>query len=68
MREKQIALNDAVLSAYGFDDLQPEYGFHQVGYLPDDKNTRFTISEKAREEILYRLAMLNKTRHEAEQG
>ncbi|CAH0526245.1 hypothetical protein VHP8226_01703 [Vibrio hippocampi] len=68
LREKQIALNDAVLSAYGFNDLEPEYGFHCVGYLPEGKNTRFTISEKAREEILYRLSMLNKARHEAEQG
>ncbi|WP_274024589.1 Eco57I restriction-modification methylase domain-containing protein [Vibrio parahaemolyticus] len=68
LREKQIALNAAVLAAYGFNDLEPEYGFHCVGYLPEGKNTRFTISEKAREEILYRLAMLNKTRHEAEQG
>ncbi|MFV7770159.1 Eco57I restriction-modification methylase domain-containing protein [Shewanella marisflavi] len=68
LREKQIALNDAVLSAYGFNDLEPEYGFHCVGYLPEGKNTRFTISEKARDEILYRLSMLNKARHEAEQG
>ncbi|EKQ5913305.1 hypothetical protein P6A00_002559 [Vibrio parahaemolyticus] len=68
LREKQIALNDAVLFAYGFNDLEPEYGFHCVGYLPEGKNTRFTISEKAREEILYRLSMLNKARHEAEQG
>ncbi|MBA6252812.1 Eco57I restriction-modification methylase domain-containing protein [Colwellia sp. MB3u-55] len=67
LREKQIALNNSVLAAYGFDDLKPEYDFHQVGYLPEGKNTRFTISETAREEVLYRLAMLNKTRHEAEQ-
>ena len=67
LREKQIALNNAVLTAYGFDDLDPDYGFHQVGYLPEGKNTRFTISEEAREEVLYQLAMLNKVRHEAEQ-
>lgn len=68
LREKQIELNNAVLTAYGFGDLEPSYGFHQVGYLPEGKNTRFTISEEAREEVLYRLAMLNKARHEAEQG
>jgi len=67
LREKQIELNNTVLSAYGFDDLESEYGFHNVGYLPEGKNTRFTISEKAREEVLYRLSMLNKARHEAEQ-
>ena len=67
LREKQIELNNSVLAAYQFDDLEPDYGFHQVGYLPKRKNIRFSISEEAREEILYRLAMLNKTRHEAEQ-
>ncbi|NIY83767.1 Eco57I restriction-modification methylase domain-containing protein [Vibrio hepatarius] len=68
LREKQTELNNVVLAAYEFDDLELDIGFHQVGYLPVGKNTRFTISEKAREEILYRLSMLNKARHEAEQG
>jgi len=64
LREKQISINEAVLAAYGFDDLEPNFGFHQVDYLPEGKNTRFTISEEAREELLYRLAMLNKSRYE----
>lgn len=67
LRDKQLELNNAILTAYGFDDLEPNYGFHQVGYLPEGKSTRFTVSEEAREEVLYRLAMLNKARHEAEQ-
>ncbi|MET2971220.1 Eco57I restriction-modification methylase domain-containing protein [Vibrio harveyi] len=68
IRLKHIDLNNAVLEAYGFESLNLDFGFHQVGYLPEGKNTRFTISEEAREEILYRLSMLNKARHEAEQG
>ncbi|MBE8232807.1 MAG: hypothetical protein HAW67_03665 [Endozoicomonadaceae bacterium] len=64
LRKKQIALNNAVLTAYNFDELDPDYGFHEVGYLPEGKNIRFTISEEAREEVLYRLSMLNKARHE----
>lgn len=66
LRRLQIELNEAVLSSYGFDDLGLEHGFHEVAYLPEGKNTRFTISEEAREELLYRLAMLNKSKHEAQ--
>jgi hypothetical protein len=67
LRAKQVEINNAVLSSYGFDDLDLDHGFHQVAYLPPGKNTRFTISEAAREELLFRLSMLNKERHEAEQ-
>jgi len=66
LREMQKKINDSVLDAYGFTDINPDYGFHAVAYLPEGKNTRFTISEKSREEILYRLAMLNKSMSEAE--
>lgn len=66
LRELQTKINQAVLNAYGFDDINLEQGFHEVAYLPEGKNKRFTISEVAREESLYRLAQLNKERHEAE--
>lgn len=65
-RKKQAEINNAVLRVYGFEEIEPNYGFHQVSYLPEGKNTRYTISEEAREEILYQLAMLNKSRAEAE--
>jgi hypothetical protein len=68
LRELQIKINLAVIHAYGFDDLDLGHDFHEVAYLPEGKNIRFTISEPAREELLYRLAMLNKARHEIEQG
>lgn len=68
LRLKQIEVNKAMINAYGFVDIDLEHGFHEVGYLPENRNTRFTISESAREEILYRLAMLNKKRHEMENG
>lgn len=64
LRDLQIKINQAVINAYGFDGLDLENGFHEVGYLPKGKNIRFTISEAAREKLLYRLAMLNKERHE----
>ena len=66
LRKAQIKINDTILDAYEFDDIEPEYGFHKVGYLPESKNLRFTISETAREEVLYRLSMLNKERFELE--
>lgn len=66
LRELQAELNHAVLCAYGFDDIDLSHGFHNVDYLPEGKNTRFTISEDAREELLYRLAMLNKAKYKAE--
>lgn len=64
LRSQQVEINNEVLKSYGFGDLDLEYGFHQVSYLPKGKNIRFTMSEAAREEVLYRLAMLNKKRYE----
>lgn len=66
LRKLQTELNHIVLHSYGFDDVELSQGFHDVAYLPEGKNTRFTISEEAREDLLYRLAMLNKAKHEAE--
>jgi hypothetical protein len=63
LRSLQIRMNDAVLVAYGFTDIDPEYGFHEVGYLPSGSNVRFTVSEKTRLNLLRRLAKLNKSRH-----
>jgi hypothetical protein len=62
-REIQASLNRAVLEAYGLDEIDLELGFHDVGYLPEGKNTRFTMSEKARREILNELSEMNKSRY-----
>ena len=67
-RKLQRELNDSVLAVYGWADIKSSYDFHEVGYLPKGKNIRYTISEHAREEILYRLAQLNKQRFEEECG
>jgi len=67
VRQLQVELNQAVMEAYGFNDVDLGQDFHGVAYLPPGKNIRFTISEAAREEILHRLAILNKRRHEEEQ-
>ena len=65
-RDVQLDVNSALLTAYDWTDLRPEYGFHEVAYLPEGNNIRFTVSEAARVELLYRLALLNKVRYEEE--
>jgi hypothetical protein len=66
LRLLRCSLNDVVLSAYGFTDIDPEYGFREVDYLPERDRIRFTISERARIEVLHRLADLNRQCHEEE--
>lgn len=60
-------IDTAVRGSYGWQDIDLEHGFHEVGYLPANDNVRYTISEPARIEILKRLAKLNKERWEEEE-
>lgn len=64
LRELQEEINKAVRQRYGWRDLELACGFHGVGYLPDGKNIRYTISEGERLEILRKLAKLNETQFE----
>ena len=66
MRDLQSKVNELVRDKYGWQDIELECGFHEVGYLPDGHNTRFTVSETARRDILRRLSKLNRARYEAE--
>jgi len=66
LREFHSEVDKCVLAAYGWDDISLDHGFHEVDYLPQQDRTRFTVSEQARLELLHRLSMLNKDRHEAE--
>ncbi len=52
-------MNELVLSAYGWSDLDLEHDFHEVEYLPENDRVRYTISERARKEVLRRLLNLN---------
>ena len=65
-RELQVHTDQAVLDAYGWDDLSLDHDFRAVEYLPENDNVRFTISDELRREVLYRLASLNKERWLAE--
>jgi hypothetical protein len=62
LRKLQGDINKTVLQRYDWRDVDPATGFHGVGYLPDGKNVRFTVSEEARLEVLRRLSKLNKAR------
>ena len=66
LRDIHRSIDERVAQAYGWDDINLEHGFHEVSYLPDNDQVRFTISESARVEVLYRLAQLNRERYEAE--
>jgi hypothetical protein len=66
LRALQREIDLAVARAYGWDDLDLEHGFHQVPYLPENDRIRFTVSEKARVEVLRRLSELNRQRYENE--
>lgn len=66
LRELHREIDLAVAGAYGWDDLDLEHGFHEVPYLPENDRIRFTISETARVEVLWRLSELNRQRYEEE--
>lgn len=66
MRAIHRDIDLAVARAYGWGDLDLEHGFHEVSYLPENDRVRFTISERARLEVLRRLSELNHQRYEEE--
>ena len=63
----QREIDVAVRDSRGWQDIDLEYGFHEVGDLPVNDNVRYTISESARIEILKCLSALNRQRWEAEE-
>ena len=75
LRALHKQLDEAVLAAYGWHVDTRRWGpaiklghdFHEVEYLPEKDNIRYTISRKARREVLRRLLLLNHEIHEAEE-
>jgi hypothetical protein len=59
LRRAQSDINRALAKLYGWNDVDLTCDFHEVGYLPKGSNTRCTISEQARAEVLSRLSRLN---------
>ncbi len=67
LRDLHVAMDKVVLRAYGWSDLEPGHGFHDLDYLPENDRTRFTICDAARRTVLERLLELN-FRRKAEEG
>lgn len=68
LRELHRELDQTVLAAYGWTDLELGHDFHDLDYLPENDRTRYTISPAARREVLQRLLKLNHERHAEEQA
>jgi len=66
LRELHVEMDNAVLAAYGWTDLNFAHDFYEVDYLPENDRIRFTISPDARREVLKRLLKLNHEIHEQE--
>jgi hypothetical protein len=61
LRDLHVEMDYAVASAYGWDDLDLNHGFHQT-----KQGLRYTIAEEARREVLGRLLALNHERYKQE--
>lgn len=68
LRNAQSEINYAVGKLYGWNDIDLRCGFHEVGYLPKGANTRFTMSETTRVEVLSRLGELNGVQRKADEA
>lgn len=66
LRELHVQMDNAVLEAYGWSDIDLRHDFYEVEYLPENDRVRFTIHPDARREILKRLLELNYKIHAQE--
>lgn len=61
LREMQRLMDQTVATAYGWNDIDLDHGFHET-----EQGTRYTISESARRQVLDRLLALNHQRYAKE--
>ncbi len=66
LRDLHVQMDNAVLEAYGWSDINLHNDFYEVEYLPENDRVRYTIHPDARREILKRLLELNHEIHERE--
>lgn len=66
LRELHLQMDEAVLDAYEWNDIDLKHDFYDVDYLPENDRVRFTIHPDARKEVLKRLLELNHKIHEEE--
>jgi hypothetical protein len=66
LREFHKRMDETVLKAYGWEDIDLAHDFYKVDYLPENDRVRYTISPDARKEVLKRLLKLNHEINEQE--
>jgi hypothetical protein len=66
LRALHVEMDQAVLDAYGWNDIELLHDFYEVDYLPENDRIRFTIHPAARKEVLRRLLELNHKIHDEE--
>jgi methylase of polypeptide subunit release factors len=66
LRELHKEMDEAVLEAYGWQDVNLRHDFYEMEYLPENDRVRYTIHPEARKEVLKRLLLLNHERFEEE--
>jgi hypothetical protein len=66
LRELHVQMDNAVLDAYGWNDIALNHDFYEVDYLPENDRVRFTIHPDARKEVLKRLLEFNHKIHAEE--
>jgi len=66
LRRMHKEMDETVLKAYGWEDIDSAHDFYEVDYLPENDRVRYTISPDARKEVLKRLLKLNHEIHEQE--
>ncbi len=59
LRRLHQEMDQTVLKAYGWEDLDLAHDFYEVDYLPENDRIRYTITPAARKEALKRLLKLN---------
>jgi hypothetical protein len=67
LRRLHKAMDETVLKAYGWEDIDLAHDFYEVDYLPENDRVRYTISPAARKEVLKLLLKLNHEIYEKEQ-
>jgi type I restriction-modification system DNA methylase subunit len=66
LRRLHREMDETVLKAYGWTDINLAHDFYEVDYLPENDRIRYTISPDVRREIMKRLLKLNHEIHERE--
>ncbi|MDM8556235.1 hypothetical protein QUF75_16045 [Desulfococcaceae bacterium HSG7] len=66
LRRLHQEMEQTVLRAYSWEDLDLAHDFYEVDYLPENDRIRYTITPAARKEVLKRLLKLNHAIHDRE--